>query len=82
MTPGSMRTLTCKFDVVLLDLNPRRLDRAKDLLMVGRLSIAEIALETGFSHQSHLARHLRRSSGLSPRAMKRLFSESSSIELK
>lgn len=60
----------------------RRLDRAKDLLMVGRLSIAEIALETGFSHQSHLARHLRRSSGLSPRAMKRLFAENSSLELK
>jgi AraC family transcriptional regulator len=60
----------------------RRLDRAKDLLMAGTLSIAEIALETGFSHQSHLARHLRRSSGLSPRAMRQLFSEISSIEPK
>ena len=60
----------------------RRLDRAKDLLMTGKLSIAEIALETGFSHQSHLARHLRRSSGLSPRAMKRLFADTPSIEPK
>src|SRR5260370_32955939 len=51
----------------------RRIDRAKDLLMAGNLSIAEIALATGFSHQSHLARHMRRASGLSPRAMKRLF---------
>ena len=60
----------------------RRLDRAKDLLIAGTLSIAEIALETGFSHQSHLARHLRRSSGLSPRAMRQLFSEIPSIEPK
>lgn len=60
----------------------RRIDRAKDLLMQGKLSIAEIALATGFSHQSHLARHLRRASGLSPRAMKRLFAEMPSIESK
>jgi AraC family transcriptional regulator len=60
----------------------RRLDRAKDLLMTGKLSIAEIALETGFSHQSHLARHLRRASGLSPCAMKRLFADTPSIEPK
>ncbi len=58
----------------------RRLDRAKSLLMQGKLSIAEIALATGFSHQSHLARHLRRASGLSPRAMKRLFADIPSIE--
>jgi AraC family transcriptional regulator len=60
----------------------RRLARAKDLLMTGKLSIAEIALETGFSHQSHLARHLRRASGLSPCAMKRLFADTPSIEPK
>jgi AraC family transcriptional regulator len=60
----------------------RRIDRAKDLLMAGKLSIAEIALATGFSHQSHMARHLRRASGLSPRAMKRLFTETPSIEPK
>jgi AraC family transcriptional regulator len=53
----------------------RRLEHAKTLLMKGDLSIAEIALATGFSHQSHLARHLRRTSGLSPRAMKRRFAE-------
>ncbi|HMH11535.1 MAG TPA: AraC family transcriptional regulator [Edaphobacter sp.] len=60
----------------------RRLDRAKDLLMVGELSIAEIALASGFSHQSHLARHLRRALGLSPRVMKRLFADMLSIESK
>jgi len=55
----------------------RRIDRAKDLLMAGKLSIAEIAFATGFSHQSHLARHMRRASRLSPRAMKRLFADAS-----
>ena len=60
----------------------RRIERAKDLLMQDKLSIAEIALATGFSHQSHLARHMRRSVGLSPRAMKRLFADTPSIESK
>jgi AraC family transcriptional regulator len=57
----------------------RRIERAKDMLMQGKLSIAEIALATGFSHQSHLARHMRRSVGLSPRAMRRLFVDTPSI---
>ena len=60
----------------------RRIERAKDLLMQDKLSIAEIALATGFSHQSHLARHMRRSVGLSPRAMKRLFADAPSIQSK
>jgi len=60
----------------------RRVERAKDLLMQDKLSIAEIALATGFSHQSHLARHMRRSVGLSPRAMKRLFADTPSIQSK
>jgi AraC family transcriptional regulator len=53
----------------------RRIERAKDLLMEGRQSIFEIALETGFSHQGHLSRHMRRSAGLSPKQMQRLFAE-------
>jgi AraC family transcriptional regulator len=60
----------------------RRIERAKDLLMQGKLSIAEIALATGFSHQSHMARHMRRSVGLAPRDMQRLFSEIPSISSK
>jgi AraC family transcriptional regulator len=60
----------------------RRIERAKDLLMQDKLSIAEIALATGFSHQSHMARYMRRSVGLSPRAMKRLFADVSSIQSK
>jgi AraC family transcriptional regulator len=57
----------------------RRIERAKDLLMQNKLSITEIALTTGFSHQSHLARHMRRSVGLSPSAMKQLFADVPSI---
>jgi AraC family transcriptional regulator len=38
-------------------------------------SITEIALEAGFAHQSHLARHMRRMLGLPPRALKRVLAE-------
>jgi len=51
----------------------RRLERAKGLLMREESSIAEVALASGFTHQSHLARHMQRSTGLSPLQMKRLF---------
>jgi AraC family transcriptional regulator len=54
----------------------RRLEHAKNLLRRNGLSIAEIALAAGFAHQSHLARHMRRVMGVSPRAMQRLLMES------
>jgi AraC family transcriptional regulator len=44
----------------------RRVDRAVLLLRQGKLSISEIALETGFAHQSHLAMHMRRILGVTP----------------
>jgi AraC family transcriptional regulator len=44
----------------------RRVDRARTLLGEGDLSISQIAAETGFSHQSHLAYHVRRLLGVSP----------------
>lgn len=44
----------------------RRVDRAQLLLREGKLPIGRIAVETGFSHQSHLAYHLRRHLGVSP----------------
>jgi AraC family transcriptional regulator len=44
----------------------RRVDRARTLLGEGELSISQIAAETGFSHQSHLAYHVRRLLGVSP----------------
>jgi len=44
----------------------RRVQRARALLLEHRLSIAQIALETGFAHQSHLARWMRRLLGVTP----------------
>jgi len=45
----------------------RRVEQARILLGGGRHSITEIALMTGFSSPSHLALHVRRVLGLSPR---------------
>ena len=55
----------------------RRVERAKTLLLRDETSITQIALEAGFAHQSHLARHMRRVLGLPPRALKRLLGEAS-----
>jgi AraC family transcriptional regulator len=38
----------------------RRLERARELLQSGALPVAQVALEAGFCHQSHLARTMRR----------------------
>jgi AraC family transcriptional regulator len=48
----------------------RRVERAKALLRESRLSVGEIASQTGFAHQSHLAFHTRRMMGYSPRALR------------
>jgi transcriptional regulator GlxA family with amidase domain len=45
----------------------RRLDRAERMLRETELPLSEIAVATGFSDQSHLARHFRRRTGMSPR---------------
>jgi transcriptional regulator GlxA family with amidase domain len=45
----------------------RRLDRAERMLRQTQLPLSEIAVATGFSDQSHLARHFRRRTGMSPR---------------
>ncbi|HJQ27162.1 MAG TPA: AraC family transcriptional regulator [Blastocatellia bacterium] len=50
----------------------RRVERAKSLLSEGKLSISQIAMETGFAHQSHLARHMRRVLGVSPKALREM----------
>lgn len=54
----------------------RRVERAKTLLAHEDISMADVAAATGFAHQSHLARHMRRASGVPPRAMKRMLAES------
>ncbi|WP_371767901.1 helix-turn-helix domain-containing protein [Massilia sp.] len=44
----------------------RRVERARLHLLEGRLSVTEVALETGFAHPSHMARWMRRLLGRSP----------------
>lgn len=44
-----------------------RINRAKQLLLQG-MSVAEVALNLGFSHQSHLSRHFKRLVGVTPKA--------------
>ncbi len=56
-------------------LRERRLDRARDLLVRGEGTIAEIASRTGFCDQSHLSAHFKRRFGASPRAFVRGLSD-------
>jgi AraC family transcriptional regulator len=48
----------------------RRVEHAKSLLGDTELPVSQIALEAGFAHQSHLARHMRRVLGVSPTALR------------
>ncbi|MEC4816056.1 MAG: AraC family transcriptional regulator [Scytonema sp. PMC 1069.18] len=45
----------------------RRIDKAKHLLKHSNLSIADIAMQTGFSDQSHLTRCFKRKVGVTPK---------------
>jgi AraC family transcriptional regulator len=45
----------------------QRMERARRLLMTGKLSIAAVAVEVGFYDQSHFAQHFKREHGLTPR---------------
>ncbi|MDB5365588.1 MAG: transcriptional regulator [Rhodospirillales bacterium] len=49
----------------------RRIERAKDLLQRTRLSIADVALQCGFSDQSHLTRVFERMAGTTPAVWRR-----------
>jgi AraC family transcriptional regulator len=49
----------------------RRVERAKSLLLRGELPASEVALEAGFSHQSHMARCMRRILGITPSSLTR-----------
>ena len=44
----------------------QRVERAKRLISAGRLSLAQIAVEVGFSDQGHLTRHFKRLVGVTP----------------
>ena len=45
-----------------------RVERAKELLKRGGLTLGEVALACGFSHQSHLYRHFKRVTGVTPKS--------------
>jgi AraC-like DNA-binding protein len=45
----------------------KRVERAQDMLAHTDLTLAEIAIATGFTDQSHLARHFRQMLGTTPR---------------
>jgi len=45
-----------------------RVDRAKQLLLAGELSIADVAYEVGFASQGHLNYHFKRFVGVTPKA--------------
>lgn len=49
----------------------RRLEHARQLLLQGDRKLSDIALEAGFSHQSHLAKWMRREFGRSPGELRR-----------
>jgi len=44
----------------------RRVERARLLLAQGDLPISQVAFAAGFTHQSHMARHVRRLLGVTP----------------
>ena len=46
-----------------------RVERAKQLLLQGELTIAQIAYAVGFAHQSHLNRHFKRWLGVTPKML-------------
>jgi AraC family transcriptional regulator len=47
----------------------QRVERAKQLLLQGKMSIADVAQVCGFTHQSHLTRHFKRLTGLTPKTL-------------
>lgn len=49
----------------------RRVERAADLLRESEMPVSQVALAAGFAHQSHLAAHMRRLLGQSPREVRK-----------
>ncbi|MFZ6759508.1 helix-turn-helix domain-containing protein [Undibacterium sp. Ji50W] len=54
----------------------RRLQRARQLMMEGKQSMTDIAMETGFAHPSHLAGSMRRVLGFSPAQIRGMMTSS------
>lgn len=45
----------------------QRVEKAKQLLLQGKMTIANIAISCGFTHQSHLNRHFKGLTGVTPK---------------
>lgn len=58
----------------------QRVERAKQLLLEGRLPLREVAEATGFADQSHLTRQFRHFTGTTPRGFKLSASDKSEQE--
>lgn len=50
----------------------QRVEKAKLLLKEGKMGIAEVAFICGFTHQSHLNRHFKRLTGMTPKKFSEL----------
>lgn len=50
----------------------QRVERAKQLLRQGKMSLTAVAIACGFSHSSHLHRHFKRLTGVTPKAFSNL----------
>ncbi|GAQ00055.1 transcriptional regulator, AraC family [Leptolyngbya sp. NIES-2104] len=48
----------------------QRVERAKTMLSKTNLAIADIALQVGFSSQSHLTQHFKRFTGKTPKQIR------------
>ncbi|WP_013321019.1 helix-turn-helix domain-containing protein [Gloeothece verrucosa] len=48
----------------------QRVERAKQLLLQSKMSINDVAIACGFTHQSHLHRHFKRLIGVTPSAFR------------
>jgi len=60
----------------------RRIERAKSLLQESEHPVSRIALDVGFSHQSHLARWMRRLLGVTPGDVRRMRTERSPAQMR
>ena len=70
LTPLFRRTMGRTVHAYVME---RRVERARTLLLDRRLTIAQVARESGFSHQSHLARWMRRLLGVTPSEVVRVW---------
>lgn len=72
---GMSRYYFCRLFKQSIGLSPyqyviqQRVERAKQLLIQGHMSISDIAIACGFAHQSHLNRHFKRLIGVTPKTL-------------